>query len=125
MRLSENFYLNEFECKSGAAMPENVLINIKTLAIQLQVLRNALNASILVTSGYRSPEHNKKVGGSPKSQHVEGTAADIKVSGYTPKQVAAKIEELIEKGEMKQGGIGIYSTWVHYDFRGTKARWTK
>jgi uncharacterized protein YcbK (DUF882 family) len=123
MRLSENFYLNEFECKSGVVMPEKVLSNIKTLAIQLQVLRNALNASITVTSGYRSPEHNKKVGGSPKSQHVEGTAADIKVSGYTPKQVAAKIEELIEKGEMKQGGIGIYSTWVHYDFRGTKARW--
>jgi uncharacterized protein YcbK (DUF882 family) len=123
MRLSENFYLNEFECKSGVVMPEKVLSNIKTLAIQLQVLRNALNASVTVTSGYRSPEHNKKVGGSPKSQHVEGTAADIKVSGYTPKQVAAKIEELIEKGEMKQGGIGIYSTWVHYDFRGTKARW--
>jgi uncharacterized protein YcbK (DUF882 family) len=123
MRLSENFYLNEFECKSGVVIPEKVLSNIKTLAIQLQVLRNALNASVTVTSGYRSPEHNKKVGGSPKSQHVEGTAADIKVSGYTPKQVAAKIEELIEKGEMKQGGIGIYSTWVHYDFRGTKARW--
>ncbi len=50
-------------------------------------------------------------------------AADIKVSGMTPKEVALVIEGLIEQGKMKQGGIGIYPSWVHYDVRGTKARW--
>jgi hypothetical protein len=41
----------------------------------------------------------------------------------TPKEVALVIEGLIEQGKIKQGGIGIYPSWVHYDIRGTKARW--
>ena len=50
-------------------------------------------------------------------------AADIKIEGHTPKQVNDIIEHLILTGRMKQGGLGIYKSWVHYDTRGTKARW--
>ena len=32
---------------------------------------------IRINSGYRSPEHNKRVGGSPTSQHCKGEAVDI------------------------------------------------
>jgi uncharacterized protein YcbK (DUF882 family) len=87
------------------------------------VLRDAVGKSISITSGYRSPQHNKKIGGAKDSQHVKGMAADIKVAGMTPKEVALVIDGLIESGKMKQGGIGIYASWVHYDIRGTKARW--
>jgi uncharacterized protein YcbK (DUF882 family) len=87
------------------------------------VLRDAVGKSITITSGYRSPQHNKKIGGAKDSQHVKGMAADIKVTGMTPKEVALVIEGLIESGKIKQGGIGIYSSWVHYDIRGIKARW--
>jgi hypothetical protein len=41
----------------------------------------------------------------------------------TPKQVAEVIERLIAEKKMKEGGIGIYKTWLHYDHRNTKARW--
>jgi hypothetical protein len=41
----------------------------------------------------------------------------------TPKEVAKVIEGLIASGKMTQGGIGIYSSWVHYDCRKIKARW--
>jgi uncharacterized protein YcbK (DUF882 family) len=78
---------------------------------------------IISGSGYRTTSHNKKVGGAPKSQHLTASAADISVKSMTPKQLANSIEELIAKGKMKQGGIGIYPTFVHYDIRGTKARW--
>jgi uncharacterized protein YcbK (DUF882 family) len=125
-KLTNNFTLQEFNSKCGRDIPNNVLPNILQLAKNLQVLRDAIGKSISITSGYRSPQHNKKIGGAKDSQHVKGMAADIKVAGMTPKEVALVIEGLIESGKMKQGGIGIYPSWVHYDifFGGkNKRRW--
>ena len=42
----------------------------------LDPLREKVGA-IKISSGYRSPEHNKKVGGSPTSQHITGQAVDL------------------------------------------------
>jgi hypothetical protein len=41
-----------------------------------------------------------------------------------PVEVFAIIEDLIDRGDMLQGGLGLYNTFVHYDIRKTKARWT-
>ena len=122
-KITTNFSLEEFNCKDGSAMPNDVMINIIKLAKNLQVLRDAINKIISITSGYRSPEYNAKIKGAKFSQHINGTAADIQVKGVTPKEVAKVIEGLIASGKMQQGGIGIYPNWVHYDIRGVKARW--
>jgi len=123
MKITNNFNLEEFDSKCGREMPSQVVTNIIELAKNLQVLRDEVKKSIQITSGYRSPEHNAKVKGAKLSQHITGMAADIKVAGMTPKQVAEVIERLIAEKKMKEGGIGIYKTWVHYDIRNTKARW--
>ena len=123
MKLTENFNLSEFNCKSGAEMPSEVFDNIKKLAENMQVLRNHIGKPIQITSGYRSPDHNKKVGGAKASKHVLGQACDFKVKGVTPAEVIKSIETLIMCGKMKEGGIGVYPTWTHYDIRDTKARW--
>ena len=124
MKLTTNFSLSEFN-KRNYNVPTDVLRNLIELAKNLQVLRDEVKKPIKITSGYRPAELNAKVGGATKSRHITGEAADFKIEGYTPKQVAAIIEKLIAAGKMKQGGIGTYSTWVHYDVRGTAARWNK
>ena len=122
MQLTKDFNLAEFT-KHGNTLPLELLPNIQELANNLQVLRDYLNEPILINSGYRSPEYNKKVGGVKNSQHTKGRAADIRVNSLTPKELHDVIEKLIADKKMKQGGLGLYGTFVHYDVRGTKARW--
>jgi uncharacterized protein YcbK (DUF882 family) len=123
MQVTKNFNLNEFNSKCGRPMPENIKKNIIEMIHNLQVIRDEVKVPISITSGYRSPEHNAKVKGAKDSQHVKGTAVDFKVQGLKPKEVAVIVERLIKEGKIKQGGIGIYPSWVHYDIRGIKARW--
>lgn len=125
MKLTDNFQLTEFQSKDGSAFLAEVVKNLSVLAEQLQALRNHLGKSITILSGYRSASHNVKIGGAKDSFHVKGMAADIQVQGMTPAQIASAIELLIKEGKMKEGGIGIYKTWIHYDFRGKKIRWDK
>ena len=117
------FKISEFDSKDGAEMPFDVKVNVIELIDNLNVLRQELGSPLFVNSGYRSPEHNKSIGGSLNSQHLIGKAADIRSNEYTPKQIKEKIEELIKVGKMKQGGLSAYNTFVHYDIRGNKARW--
>jgi len=125
MQLTKNFNLSEFHCKDGTPVPPMYYNNVKKLAANLQALRDYLGVAVRITgSGYRTPSHNKKVGGAPKSEHLTASAGDINADGFTPKQLAAQIEKLIIAGKMDEGGIGIYKGFVHYDIRGKKARWT-
>lgn len=123
MKLTNNFYLSEFKCNDGTEVPSHLVANVKLLADQLQALRNVLKAPIHINSSYRHEEYNRGVGGSKRSQHLLAKAADIRVDGYDPNIIYDLIEELIRNGEMAQGGLGLYNTFVHYDVRGYKARW--
>jgi uncharacterized protein YcbK (DUF882 family) len=123
MQLTTNFNLAEFACKDGTPVPKELIPNVELLAKNLQVLRDHLGEPIHINSGYRSPAHNAKVGGKKNSYHMKAMAADITCKSKTPKQLAAIIEKLIAGKKMKQGGIGIYPGFVHYDVRGAKARW--
>jgi uncharacterized protein YcbK (DUF882 family) len=123
MQLSRNFQLSEFASKCGRPTPLEVVERLRVLAQNLQVLRDEVKRPIRINSGYRSPQHNRKVGGATKSRHVVGDAADIVVTGMTPTEVATTIERLISEGKMMQGGLKAYPTFTHYDFRSVRARW--
>lgn len=123
MRLATNFCLNEFVCKDGTDIPVKYISNVQELAKNLQIIRNVLAKPIHINSAFRTPEYNKMVGGSPKSQHLLGKAADIYVVGIFSKELHYIIEKLIQKGSIKQGGLGLYKTFIHYDIRGGRARW--
>lgn len=124
MFLTKNFTLEEFHCKDGTPVPAELIDNVKELAENLQVFRDFIQQPVHVLSGYRTETHNKEVGGKKKtSQHLTAKAADITVKTHSPRQISAIIEHLIMSGKMKQGGLGVYPGFVHYDIRGTKARW--
>jgi zinc D-Ala-D-Ala carboxypeptidase len=69
-------YFTEKELRIEDA-PERVRSNMKLLVEKVLDPLRAKVGAIRVNSGYRTPEHNKKVGGSPTSQHCKGEAADI------------------------------------------------
>ncbi len=123
MKLTNNFNTLEFESRDGATMPAWVLNNIKELARNLQVLRDYIGKPIHINSGYRSIEHNRRIGGVPNSYHTKGMAADIAVKGYTSKRLAKVIRKLMNEGKITKGGIGLYNGFVHYDIRGYLAKW--
>ena len=63
-----------------------------------------------INSGYRTKEHNKKVGGVAKSSHLIGRAADI--SCTNSKNRAIIVGSLFEAGFMR---IGIHDKFIHVD----------
>lgn len=114
-KLTQNFRVKEFACTDGSdpIFIDSDLVNV------LQKIRTHFGKSVTIASAYRTPTKNKAVGGAAYSQHLYGKAADIKVSGVSPKKVAGYAETILKN----TGGIGIYSTFVHVDTRATKSRW--
>ena len=123
-QLTKNFHLREFECKDGAPVPAKLMCNVIELANNLQIIRDEVKTNIHINSAYRTEEYNKNLdGASPKSQHLQAKAADIITIMHTPLQLADIINRLIKVKIIKQGGVGVYPSFVHYDTRNTEARW--
>ena len=114
-KLSTNFRVREFACQDGS----DVIFVSPELISLLQKIRTHFGKAVTITSAYRTPSHNKSVGGTTYSQHQYGTAADIKVSGVSSKKVAAYAETLL----VNKGGIGTYDTFTHIDVRADRSRW--
>lgn len=114
-KVSNNFKVREFSCSDGS---DPIFIDSE-LVVVLQKIRTHFGKPVTITSAYRTPTHNKSVGGTTYSQHLYGMAADIKVSGVEPMKVAEYAESIL-KGN---GGIGVYNTFTHIDVRETKSRW--
>jgi uncharacterized protein YcbK (DUF882 family) len=123
MQVTKNFKLSELEFSDP--VPAEKIANASELLQNLQIIRDHFQRPIVIISGYRSPERNAAVGGADKSQHLEAKAADIKIAGVPTEEIYNRIDKLISQGKIKQGGLGKYikSGFVHYDVRGTKARW--
>jgi uncharacterized protein YcbK (DUF882 family) len=134
-QLTKNFNLSEFlyskwfdkETQAKVIMLYNetnrIQHNIQKLANQLQTLRNEVGVPVIINIAYRPVFYEVSKGRDGTSQHTLGKAADITAQGLKPKYVAAKIEQLINSGDMLRGGLGVYPTFVHYDIRKTRARW--
>ena len=74
-----NFSPAESACRGTARL----LLNEAALD-NLQALRNQLGKPLKVRSAYRSPEHNRAVGGAKASKHLKGIAFDIAMANHDP-----------------------------------------
>ena len=72
------FDSKEFASRDGAPSPYGPMNVRQELVDFLNQLRLRFGKPLIVTSGYRSPEHNKAVGGVANSYHTQGLAADIR-----------------------------------------------
>ena len=126
MQLSQHFLLGEFTKSNYPEVyniPSHVAIeNMKRVCGWLEALRQA-QGPIVINSGYRSPQLNKRVGGVNTSNHLTGCAVDIRCSGIEQaieyaailieysKEIKQDYDELfIEKNK-----YGRY--WVHFAVR--------
>lgn len=121
MKLSPYFWRSEFRCKGctnespcwrgGTDTADVELIDV------LNGIRSHYQKPVIINSGHRCPEYNKRVGGARNSQHVYGRAADFVVQGVDPAEVYAWCDT------WHKGGLGKYDTFTHIDTRNYKVRW--
>ena len=116
-KLTAHFRVREFRCNDGS---DTILIDDKLVKL-LEQIRVYAEASVEITSAYRTATYNKKVGGASNSQHTKGTAADIITDGRTVAEIA-KFAQAIDAG-----GVGLYTkkNFVHVDTRTSKKSYWK
>lgn len=123
MYLSKNFKEEEFICKCGKCkeVPAHMKDSLILLCQQLEKIR-FFTGSIIINSGVRCSAHNKRVGGVPNSQHLQGKAADIRVKNMYVEDLYNRIVELKRQEIIKIGYIQLYKKqkFVHIDVRGIK-----
>ena len=112
--LSPHFQVKEFKS------PDSNIVKIDNRLIWiLERLFGDLNCSkIIINSGYRTINHDRKIGSDGKSYHTKGMAADIKAYDKNGKVISAKIvcQKLCDYGDVF--GIGyINAESVHVDTR--------
>jgi hypothetical protein len=131
-QLTKDFKAKEFASKPDATLPpQEYWNNLFLLAEQLQKFKDKIGGKyIVVISGYRTKEHNSKVGkkgGAKRSQHLLAKAADIKVVGMTTREVRDTLRQMMKDKEIIAGGLCEYpegkGSFVHYDIRGKYETW--
>jgi len=112
--LSTNFWSWEFRCPCPKCKKIKVRVS-SLLLFKLEMVRMAFDGlPVIVLSGNRCPEENKRVGGVPNSEHIpnpDGEASDIKIKGVKPIDIGLAAEKI---GGMR---IGIAKTYCHLDVK--------
>lgn len=108
--------------RGGARMPPNqaVLDAMIRIARMAQQGRDRIGRPFHVTSWYRPPEVNRRVGGASRSRHMVGDAIDFYCDGLTGNQIYWALDP------WWPGGLGRYTQFprlCHIDSRGFRARW--
>jgi len=126
MQLSEHFTLREFITSQTAARmgiknnprPEHMAPMIELCEECLEPVRALLGMPITISSGYRSYDLNKAIGGSQTSQHSKGEAADLVLATMAPYDVCKAIADSdIEFDQLILEQRDEHNGWTHISYR--------
>jgi uncharacterized protein YcbK (DUF882 family) len=118
-QLSKNFRLSEL--RPGEHSYDLIRISPMLVNTLEEIRERAGGQPLHVTSGYRPPAYNRKVGGVSNSTHIDGLAADI----YSDHMTVDELYDICNRVIGDRGGVGYYPNqgFVHLDLRGYRARW--
>lgn len=131
IKLTENFYLDEFECRCGCGFGARIEDVDLEMVRGAQMVRSLLGTPLYCVrrtkggnfypagSGCRCVAHNRRVGGAPGSMHLLGRACDL---WGQPVRMIAEAARLVPV--FRHGGVITYLNrgFVHLDSRGTLGR---
>ena len=124
MKLTDNFTLNElvYSVTAEANKIDNrpnvkVIANLQKLCENvLQPLRDYLGCPVIVTSGFRCAELNKKIGGKPNSHHLMGYAADFVVPQRNLKDVFKWMKSNLPYDQLLFEYNSSGDRWIHVSY---------
>lgn len=121
MRLTRNFSLEQLVHSETAlrvgidnAPGADIVKNLRLLARGLEKVQALTGFPLEISSAYRCPELNRRVGGARNSQHTQGLAADFTCAPFGPPVDIIKA--------IRNAGIDFdqcileYAKWVHISF---------
>jgi len=109
-QITAHFTYAEFACRCCSDVEMDV-----DFVSRLEAARVIAGTAFKITSGWRCPGHNKRVGGVATSAHLVGKAADISANGSVER--FAIIRALIAAGFVR---IGVSKSYIHADTDETK-----
>jgi zinc D-Ala-D-Ala carboxypeptidase len=128
MKLSPHFTLDEFTKSQTAARwgidntpNETVLSNLMKTASFMEEVRRICAAPIIISSGYRCTELNRKIGGSMTSQHMTGRAVDFTAKDLSLEETMQRIiASTLDYDQL----ILEYNSWIHISWSDKPRRQT-
>ena len=119
-------YTEHFDDKTDQKIMDGIVNEVlqnkmKIVLTELEKARKFLNVPFIISSGYRTPEHNKEIGGKPNSQHLLGYAVDFQIVGYDLKKAFEWISHNLNYDQL------IYETkgtthWIHFSLKESNNR---
>lgn len=110
----------ELACRDGTPYPQLFIDDGRCarLAALFEAIRAWHARPITVLSAYRTPSHNRRIGGARHSQHLQGRALDLRSPQGIP--LPTFITEIRDAAaDLGLRGLGLYPTFVHVDLRPT------
>jgi len=119
-KVTDNFTLNEYVSLPARNNDHHAYIDAE-ITFHAQELRDAWGGPLSLSSTFRSPEYNRRIGGSSFSRHQYGDAVDVAANNTSMAQDLYNLARFLEVDYLEPADLtisGKNNPWIHIDDRG-------